>query len=319
MLKIKAKSWNPKRFKELGRGGEAVVYQMKKDVVAKVFHKPTAMEYRDNPQLAEAAKVRIKEMQTKLLEFPKDLPLRLVSPTGVLIDDKSNVFGYVMPFIEGTSLDKFGRTSSILTPKRSMKLLTNLHDLVSEIHSKGMVIGDFNENNVIVARQQPHIIDADSMQFGKYQCKSFMPRFVAPELLFLSRVKPVARKRKKTATKAVNKPKRSTGKKKATANGSQTQFAMVAPHNELTDWYSFLVIAMRLITFTDPYGGVLKGMEMGERIANRITVFDQRVIYPMVARPLREVPRPILEVFFRTFHRGERFVPDKKIFEALSS
>lgn len=320
MLKIKVDIWRPSRFKELGRGGEAAVYQMKDDIAAKVFLLPNAPEFRDNPGFAEAARVRIQEMQTKLFEFPENLPKELVAPSGVLVNTKKQVFGYVMPLIKGISLDKLGRTTSLLTPKLTGTLLTRLYDLVSALHAANIVIGDFNENNVVVKGNVPYLIDADSMQFGPYQCRSFIPRFVAPEILkfgeFPAAVAPKRPVRKRKVTTTPIRPSRK--RKVAVAVSDQPQFVMVAPHSELSDWYSFLVIAMRLLTFTDPYGGVVQDMGLEERIEKRITVFDRRVIYPMVARPLRTVPRPLLEAFFRAFHRGERFVPVREIFSGLS-
>lgn len=288
MLTIKTKAWTPARFEELGRGGEAVVYKMRDDIAAKVFHLPNAVEYADNPQMQEAARVRIKEMQTKLLQFPEGLA-DVSAPNGVLVNGKGQIFGYVMPFIDGMSLDRFGRTTSILTASLTLKLLSGLHDLVSGLHKKGVVVGDLNENNIIVSKRKPRLIDADSVQFGEYECRSFMPRFVAPEIISLD------------------------------GNGEETQpvFKMVAPHSPLTDWYSFTVIAMRLITFTDPYGGIANGVDLGERIAKRMTVFDPKVMYPRIAKPLKSVPRPILEMFFRMFHKGERFIPDKEVFRSL--
>lgn len=326
MLVLKTAAWNPERFPEIGRGGEAVVYEMRRDLAAKVFLSPGAPELANNPQLQEAARVRIAEMQYKLFDFPHELPKGLIAPTAVLVDGSGKVFGYAMPFVQGVQLEQLGRTTGLLQPSFALrllarlcgwfgkqprfaerviarlyqlagkerlsataKLLLGLYDLVAGLHAKGVVIGDFNENNVLVAEDMtPYLIDADSMQFGLYQCKSFMPRFVAPELL------------------------------KFTPSAPQgDQFAMVAPHNELTDWYSFLVIAMRLMTFTEPYGGVADGIDLGRRLTERITIFDPRVIYPMVARPLREVPRPILEVFFRVFHKGERFIPNREMFRAV--
>lgn len=289
MLNIKTRTWTPSRFEELGRGGEAVVYKIRDDTAAKVFHLPNALEYADNPQMQEAARARITEMQTKLLQFPEGLTSDVAAPNGVLVNGKGQIFGYVMPFIDGMSLDRFGRTTSILTASLTMKLLSGLHDLVSGLHAKGIVIGDLNENNIIVSKRKPRLIDADSVQFGPYECRSFMPRFVAPELISFDE----------------------------DGREPQPTFKMVAPHSPLTDWYSFTVIAMRLITFTDPYGGVTNGIELGERITKRMTVFDPKVMYPRIAKPLKCVPRPILDTFFRMFHKGERFIPDKEVFRSL--
>jgi serine/threonine protein kinase len=303
LLRIRTTRWNPQRFTELGRGGEAVVYQLRPDTVAKVFLLPTAPEYADSPELQAAARVRIREMQTKLDAFPRDLPPEVVAPTGCLVNAKRQVFGYVMPLINGVSLDQLSRTTSIGTPKALEIVLTKLHDTVVALHTKGVVIGDFNENNVIVAKATPHLIDADAMQFGEYQCRTFMPRFAAPELVAVER--PTERSRAPD------------GRFRSTRTASPS-WRLIASHTETTDWYSFLVIAMRLLTRTDPYGGVVDKMDLFQRIEQRVTVFDPRVTYPAIARPLASVPRPILETLFRAFHRGERFIPDRTLFEKIT-
>lgn len=303
ILRIRASHQQIHKFKELGRGGEAVVYKIREDIAAKVFLLPNATEFIKNTELQKAAHVRIIEMQNKLFDFPQDLPEGIVKPSGVLINEKEQVFGYVMPFIKGLSLDNLSKTSTILPPAITSLLLLSLYDLVNSLHARGVVIGDLNENNIIVANGNPHIIDADSTQFGHYKCRSFTPHFTAPEVLKVinQEISPGGRNGRKICKTIL------------------PSYSMTAPHSELTDWYSFMVIAMRLMTLTDPYGGTIKKMNFAERLENRVTVFDQRVIYPCIAKPLKDVPRSILDVFFRVFHLGERFIPERGIFNDLLS
>ncbi|MBI3633160.1 MAG: hypothetical protein HY226_02615 [Candidatus Vogelbacteria bacterium] len=305
MMRIVADDWKHQAtgFKEIGCGGEAVIYKMRDDVVGKVFMQPDDLQFKGNKELQKAAEVRIEEMQKKIFKFPRGLPAGFVVPTGALVNKKKEVFGYVMPYVKGIGMDKLAQTDSKLTDAQIAKILCSLHKLVSEIHTKGVVIGDFNENNIIVdSNHEAHIVDTDSCQFGEYLCRNFMPHFVAPELV--------------------------VGDKSSTSNESQTKqtkkvseqpksFVLLTPHTELTDWYSFMVIAMRLITSTGPYGGVLGEMDLYQRFLERATVFDRRVKYPMNAVPLSDVPRSVLELFFRFFYRGERFIPDVKVFDDL--
>lgn len=295
MLRIKAEKWNSKKFKELGRGGEAVIYLLKPDTAAKIFLLPTDPQYKGLPGQIAAAKVRLEEMQTKLVDFPKTLSAGLVAPKGVLLSADKKIFGYVMPYIDGTSLDKLTKTGSALTLQQAYALLLSLYELVEELHQGGIIIGDFNENNIIVSGHKVFLIDADSMQFGKYQCRSFIPRFAAPELL-----KVIAGKTKGRGKNKVLLP---------------PEITLAKPFNESSDWYSFLVIAMRLIVHTDPFGGVAKDLDLFARMKDRITIFDQRVTYPLIAKPLSSVPRPLLMAFYRAFKLGERFKPDKNILD----
>lgn len=289
LLRIRVKRWQSKQFKEIGRGGEAVVYRIRNDTVAKVFFLPGAVEFNGDKKLQMAARVRIEEMQKKLFDIPSDLPKEVVLPSGILVNSKNQIFGYTMPFIDGITLDKLCRTEIAVTAETISKFLLNLYDVVNILHEKGFVIGDFNENNLIVVNGNINLIDVDSAQFGSYCCRSFVPRFTPPEIL----------------------------KRVESNDSSQTSYSMIAPQNKLTDWYSFLVIAMRLLTRTDPYGGTVKGMNFAKRFEKRITIFDRRVVYPVVARPLKNIPRPILEVFFRVFRCGERFIPERELFNYL--
>lgn len=295
--KVRVQDLSFRKFKEIGRGGEAVVYQFGPDLVGKIYHLPNAPEYVDNDSMQQAALVRIREVQHKLFAFPLDVPDGVVAPTAILVNPKDQVIGYIMPFVKGISLDKLAKRSSIANASTAMPILRKLHTLVSEIHAVGIVIGDFNENNIIIAKKQPFLLDADSMQFGSYECRTFMPGFVDPQLLKSLRRTPSRNKE----PKMVGRP--------------NVVFTMASHHSELSDWYSFMVIAMRLIVHTGPYGGFVPKMDLTDRIKKNITVFDRkRVRYPQTALPLKTVPRPLLEAFVRMFVRGERFVPDVSLF-----
>ena len=304
MLRIKVDNWKFRvnSLKKLGQGGEAEIYKLREDVVAKVFLEPDDLQFRDQSGLQKAAEVRIEEMQEKIFNFPKGLPAGFVVPNGALIDKKKIVFGYVMPYIKGTGLEKLTQTDAKLSAEQISSILVSLYNLVTEVHSKGVVIGDFNENNIIVDKDfVSHIIDTDSSQFGPYLCRNFMPHFVAPELVVGERLE------------------NESGGTRRSSKKDPPLLTLLTPHTELTDWYSFLVIAMRLVTWTGPYGGVLDDLDLRERFIERATVFDRRVTYPANARPLNEVPRPLLETFFRFFSKGERFVPNLESVESVKT
>lgn len=281
LLLITANQWQTKHFEEIGRGGEAVVYKIKDDTVAKIFLQPSDPQFSSDQDLQKAAIERLCLMQTKLWDLPVGLPPHVVTPTGVLVDNKEHVFGYIMPFVKGSKT--FSEIQKGAKGK-SKNLLLKLYDLIAGLHEKNVVIGDLNENNILVSnRTTVKIVDTDSMQFGTYLCTTFVPRFTPPEFLSIK--------------------KGSVSLKEA--------------RTTLSDWYGFLVIAMRFMTNTDPYGGVLEGMTLLERMQKHVTVFDSRVIYPKNAVPLRSLARPLLEVFFNAFYNKKRFVPDRAIFEAL--
>lgn len=282
VLLIKGRKWKEGKFPEIGRGGEAVIYALKEDTVAKVFLEPSDPQFASDAGLQKAAEERIVLMQTKLYDIPNDLPSRVVVPNGILIDENEKIFGYTMPFIAQSK--NFSEIKSIQTNKNKIKdLLLQLYDVIAALHNKGVIIGDLNENNILVTpRNGIKIVDVDSMQFDKYICTTFITRYTPPEFLKLGKSITLKKKR-----------------------------------NDITDWYAFLVIAMRLLANTDPYGGVVQNMTLGERLKNNITIFDPRVIYPVTAIPIRTIHRPVLEIFFEAFFKKARFVPDRSVFESL--
>mgnify|MGYP001572614321 FL=1 len=330
--RVEVTSWQQGRFEEVGRGGEAVVYRLKPGLVAKVFHTPGCDELVGQEPLQEAAKVRIADMQQKLFKIPDGLPENVVQPSAVLVIPSGIVMGYIMPFVDGYTIDAMTSPQAHLPQGYALEVLGKMHDTISALHQKGMVVGDLNEFNVIVSRKGavPHFIEIDSMQYAGFLCRAFTPRFTAPEII--GTVNPNrAGKYGRAILKGIGRVtahilrklflKRLAGNiyHWAVTPPLGAQFCLVAPHAELTDWYSFMVIAMRMLTYTDPYAGTIDGMDLPQRIMGRVTVFDKSVKYPATARPLNQIPAPFHDAFKRMFVDGERFVPDRNLFGSVES
>jgi DNA-binding helix-hairpin-helix protein with protein kinase domain len=307
---LESTNWNADRFREVARGGEATIYELRPDLLGKVYHAPSSPEFADMPLAKAAARSRMSDIQTKLNMYPINTPSCVVTPSGLLvIKNTVKVFGYAMPHIKGLTLSEQTKVSKSLNGFSAMSVLERVYDNLEKVHAAGIVVGDLNENNMINAGREIYFIDSDSMQFSGFNCKSFTPRFTASELL------------------EINKSK---------LGGDE--FTLTGRHTELTDWYSFLVVAMRMLTGTDPYAGTVtledlepgflsnlfkkesKGVKVsatiGDRIRHRVTVFDKRVCYPSVAKPLSTLPRKIFETFFETFKNGKRFKPSRDIFSS---
>jgi len=93
-----------------------------------------------------------------------------------------------MPFLNGTevllsyTVRKYRELHKI-DANAVVDILRNLHQIVTGIHQAGVVIGDFNDLNVLVANhRETYLVDADSMQFGQFPCRTFTVRFVDPLL-----------------------------------------------------------------------------------------------------------------------------------------
>jgi len=81
-----------------GSGGEAEVYDIG-GVVLKVFKAPDHPDHL-RPEDREAAKRRIDEHQRKLVQFPQNLPARVVVPRELARDASGKIVGYTMQFLE---------------------------------------------------------------------------------------------------------------------------------------------------------------------------------------------------------------------------
>ena len=268
----------------IGQGGEAVVYRLKGGDVLKLYMEPSDPTYAGNPDAQTGAKFRIKEHQTKLPAFPHNVPPLVVAPEQLAYDHPSGgqVVGYTMPFLSGMEVllsfsDRRYREAHGIDNNQVVELFRALRRLVEQIHTASIVIGDFNDLNVLVDPAfTPHIVDADSMQYGSFLCRTFTARFVDPLIC------------------------------------GQDQLVMKQPHNPMSDWYAFCTMLFQCLLFINPYfGGVHKpksgkSLRNDARVLNRLTVLSPEVIYPKVALPLNCLPDELLDYFHRVYEKDQR-------------
>ncbi len=270
--------------KIIGEGGEAVVYQFDPTTALKLFKEADHPSYAGQPRDQQAAKDRIAEHQTKLRDFPKGLPRGVIAPIELALA-KKKVAGYTMSFLAGMEvLLRFGerkfRESSGITDANVVDVFKGLHETLVAVHRAGLVVGDFNDLNILVdaTRFKPYIIDADSMQFGSYFCKVFTGKFADPLL----------------------------------CDPQATSPLLVKPHNEASDWYAFNVMLMQCLLYVGPYGGVYRPKDAHKRMPHdarplrRVTVFDPEVRYPKPAKPFDVLPDDVLAHFTQVFKEDRR-------------
>jgi len=263
----------------LGKGGEADVYDLGDGRALKVFKGPRHPDLAGQPAEQAAARARIDEHQHKLRAFPAGLPPRVIVP-GELATARARgkrVAGYAMRKVDGAQLlARFANPRSHRVPGAAERALATLRDLratVAALHRAGVVIGDFNDLNVLVSGDRAYLIDADSYQFGPYRCRVFTERFVDPTLCDRQASAPV----------------------------------LTRAHTASSDWYAFEVIAFRTLLCVDPYGGVYRPADRSRTVAHarrpleRITVMHPEVIYPKPAVPLASLPDDLLAHFDGVF------------------
>src|SRR5205085_1033924 len=96
------------------------------------------------------------------------------------------ILGYTMPLLQSTDpllrySERSFRQTGIST-QTVVQIFQDLHDTVSKLHFYQLVIGDFNDLNVLVRDTEAYLIDADSFQFASFPCTVFTARFVDPLL-----------------------------------------------------------------------------------------------------------------------------------------
>jgi DNA-binding helix-hairpin-helix protein with protein kinase domain len=272
----------------IGKGGEADVYNVGNGLALKVFKTPDHPDLQvfdpvERQSLVCAAQERIETHQRKLRIFPHGLPASVLAPIDLAYDRKGaggRIVGYTMPFIDGADLlfqygKRAWRESAVgagVNEESVRDLLLDLHLVVRGIHGVGVVIGDFNDLNVLVKDGRVYMVDADSFQYGGFLCNTFQYRFLDPLLC-----------------KAVgNRPE------------------MSRPHNTGSDWYAYSAMVMQCLLYVDPYGGLHKPADPSHKVADlarplhRLTVFSPEVQYPKAALPICVLPDDLLQYLHTT-------------------
>jgi hypothetical protein len=275
---VGGKKMNIAPAQAIGKGGEADIYDLGNGQALKVFKSPTHADFLGQPAAQRAAETRLQVHQTKLKEFPKGLPSRVVAPLDIATDgSKKNIVGYAMRFVRGG--EHFLRLAEPLFRQtecdgaRVTRLFSDLHLTVEVLHREGVVIGDFNDLNILAVDDAAYVIDADSFQFGNFPCTVFTGRFVDPTLC------------------------------RAGASAPE----LVKPHTAESDWYAFAVMLFQSLFFIGPWDGVFKPKDAARRVPqearslNRISVFDPEVRLPKSARPFETVPDELLDFFKNVF------------------
>lgn len=273
----------------VGKGGEADVYRIDQQTVAKIFKQPDHPDYSNNSQEAEGARARIEEHQTKLREFPRLAGVNVMAPISLVTDrTEHRILGYTMEYVaKAEVLMRWSERSfrgSILDNNRVIEMFRSLQRTVETLHRNWkIVIGDFNDLNVLVDWAGiPYIIDADSFQFGRYLSRMYTERFVDP----------------------------------MHCDSKETRPILKVPHKESSDWYAWNVMLFRSLLLCDPFGGVYRPKNKNQQIPHtarplpgyRISVFHKDVIYPKPAVPFDRLSDAMLDWFQGVFTGGLREV-----------
>lgn len=282
---IKGKKVKLSPQKSIGKGGEADVFDLGNNLAVKIFKQPDHPDYQGLPFEQKAAELRLKEHQLKLRNFPQFLPSNVITPQDLATDRKGQlILGYTMTLLSQTNpllrySDRNFRTQSGINQESIIKIFLNLYDTIIKLHQNQVVIGDFNDLNVLINQEEKaYFIDADSFQFQNFYCQVFTSRFVDPLL----------------------------------CDPLETSPILIKNHNKNSDWYAYHVMLMQCLLFVNPYGGVYKPKDQSKNIPHtarplhRITIFDPEVKYPKPALPYSILSDDLLQQFHRQFLEDQR-------------
>lgn len=278
----------------IGKGGEADVYDLQNGNVVKIFKQPDHPDLNGLPHEQKAAENRLATHQKKLPAFPRGLPPNVVCPIELATNKiGKKIVGYTMHFLKGKEVllrysDRSFRQAGI-SNESVVRIFKSLHQTVLGLHKLNVVIGDFNDLNVLTDSKDAFLIDADSFQFSSFFCQVFTDRFVDPLL----------------------------------CDQNSQNLMLIKPHNVNSDWYAFGIMLMQSLLFVGPYGGIYKPKDKGKKISHnarplhRITVFDSEVHYPKPATPYGVLPDDLLNFFYAVFVKDKREDFPNKLLEEI--
>ena len=280
-IAIKNKKYRLTPGMAIGKGGEADVYKIDKNKALKIFKTPKHPDLSGQKEEQQKANSRIVEQQKKLPKFPNLKYDRIISPLDMAFRGKK-IAGYTMNLVKNAEpimmYSKKGFRLQGASDEQVMKIFQDMHGTLRMIHKSGLIIGDYNDLNILVKDEKAYFIDVDSWQYGGFYCHAFTAKFLDP--LF--------------------------------ADSRAKHFILAKPFDSEADWYAYAVMYFQSLLFVDPYGGVYRPsnkknrLNEGQRPLKRITVFHNEVRYPKPARTLEVLPDDLLHYFEEVFVRDKR-------------
>lgn len=162
--------------KLLGSGGEGSVYEVDSALVAKIYKPQCNTEHK---------RAKLELMLRHKLSCPG-----VCFPQALLYNGRREFVGYLMPRAAGYELQSL--FNKVIMQKRFPKwkkadLVELCHTIMQKIaflHSKNILLGDINANNVLVASPgEVYLVDTDSYQVEGYPCPVGKDMFTAPEIM----------------------------------------------------------------------------------------------------------------------------------------
>lgn len=176
----------------IASGGEASVYAVKKwdRVVVKIYHDQVLAKREKELR----RKIDAMSTDQKFSKFKKDENYGLSWPHFAVYDDHGRWRGYAMRRANGVIMSKLAHAMAYkehfpnLDRLSIASYLLNLLGTIEELHSLGVMIGDYNLENFLCVpnSSEIHLIDCDSWQVdtknGTFYCPVTVPDMIPREL-----------------------------------------------------------------------------------------------------------------------------------------
>lgn len=159
----------------IAQGGQGTVY-VKNNVVYKIYHDPSRL---------------IPENKIEELQVLKDLD-NVIIPSTSIIDPKTyKRIGFIMKYVDDTEflcklfVGNFKKENNI-SNQMIVDLVEQMQKTLTEIHKRGIIVGDYNEMNFLSDKtfRIPYHIDVDSYQTPSFKCNAIMESVRDPLLPF---------------------------------------------------------------------------------------------------------------------------------------
>ena len=282
--------------KKLGSGGEGTVFTVQNDstIVAKIYK---ANKFKSSSERLMMER-KLKTMINLNIPVRIEGTLRLAWPIDILYENGS-ITGFIMPNIKADCKiydiqradpckknpcpsEAFRKAYPNYTWKHLVQFAYNLSWVIKYVHSKNVIVGDFNPNNIYADTMTGAVIlvDCDSFDIRDpatgehFPCVVGLPEMLAPELQTVSHL----------------------------SNATFTKE---------TDNFSLAIHIFRLLmNNADPFGGIITLQRSSSAVATNVAIVNGECPYvksiptktiPAWSPTLDMLPKEIQELFIKTF------------------
>lgn len=173
----------------IDRGGEGEVYNIEKDLLAKIYHNNILHIEERRLKVLALCNAHANNFQgSAFFAFPIDPAYENLNESFEELCGFSMKYFRNCPTINEICYDlssnKFRDAKGIspLNDDTSVKFIYNIFDAVEKLHKARIILGDVNPKNILYNSNtnQPVIIDIDSAQFGQFNCLAWSDEYLDP-------------------------------------------------------------------------------------------------------------------------------------------